>query len=408
MKIKLEEFPHYQELKILGKTLLKSGDELRLVGGCVRDYITKKPISDIDLACQYFPEKTIEILNKNNIKALPTGIKHGTITAIINNKNFEITTLRIDKNTDGRHAEVEFTNDFFLDAERRDFTINAMSIDFNGELFDYFNGKNDLENCEVKFIGNAETRIKEDYLRILRFFRFSCNYANTIDDHGLKACIKLKDQISNLSSERIKNELTKILSCNKTKSLELVTNKMLETSILNTILRQDVSNLDHFHNLLFFENKLKEGSNYLLRFAAIISGCNNWLEIAKNLRFSNQENNYLRAILKPNFIINLQINNTDLEELLFDYKKEIIIDNLILNLIQTAINDQKIIEFLSLKYSILGKKLPDFPLNGNDLLKLKISPERIGYFLKIGRKYWIENNYLPNSTQIMNFIKISY
>ena len=148
--------------------------------------------------------------------------------------------------------------------------------------------------------------------------------------------------------------------------------------------------------------------DYLLRFAAIISGCNNWLEIAKNLRFSNQEINYLRAILKPNFIINLQINNTDLEELLFDYKKEIIIDNLILNLIQTAINDQKIIEFLSLKYSILGKKLPDFPLNGNDLLKLKISPERIGYFLKIGRKYWIENNYLPNSTQIMNFIKISY
>ena len=405
MKIKLEDFSNYSELKILSEALLKNGDELRLVGGCVRDYLKKESISDIDLACKYLPNKTIHILNEKNIKALPTGIKHGTITAIINGKNFEITTLRIDKNTDGRHAEVEFTDDFLLDAQRRDFTINAMSIDFSGKLYDYFNGKKDLENSEVKFIGDAQTRINEDYLRILRFFRFSCYYAKNLDNEGLNACAELKDQLTNLSSERIKNELIKILNCNHRNNLSLVLNEMLKNGILKKIFRQPNDDLSLFKNLLFFEEKLEENSNYLLRFATIIYNQDNWLKIAQHLRFSNQEINYLKAILKSDFIINLEVTQNDLDEIMFDYNRKIIIDNLIFYLVKNKIDDQKIAKFFSLRNLILTRELNKFPLNGNDLLAFKIQPKKIGYLLKTGRRYWIENNYLPNSSQIMEFIK---
>ena len=146
--------------------------EIRYVGGCVRKILKNEKVNDIDLATNLTPEQLMGICKKKNIKFYETGLKHGTITAIINDYKFEITSLRKDLKTDGRHADVVFTNDWKEDASRRDFSINSIYSDLQGNIFDPFNGKKDLENGKINFIGDAEKRIKEDYLRILRYIRF--------------------------------------------------------------------------------------------------------------------------------------------------------------------------------------------------------------------------------------------
>ncbi len=161
-----------------------SDSEIRYVGGCVRKIIKKEKVDDIDLATNLNPNQICEALKKDNINYHKTGIKHGTITALIDDYYFEITSLREDVETYGRHADVKFSTDWKKDASRRDFTINAIYSDIDGNLFDPFNGKGDLEKGIIKFIGEPEKRIQEDYLRILRYLRFYLSYSN--HKHDLK------------------------------------------------------------------------------------------------------------------------------------------------------------------------------------------------------------------------------
>ena len=216
-------YPHQELIKNLPPEVLRLlavfGDEIRLVGGAVRDLILQKNVSDFDFATTFLPQEIIQILEKNHIKAIPTGLKFGTITALIAGKNFEITTLRKDSENDGRHCEVQFIDDYFLDAARRDFTINALYLDAKGALYDYFDGISDLKNCKIRFIGEAQKRIEEDFLRILRFFRFSCEYASELDEKGLKACILQKNNLSKLSKERVRAEILKMLNSAKKENL---------------------------------------------------------------------------------------------------------------------------------------------------------------------------------------------
>ena len=185
----------------------------RMVGGCIRNTYFNKPVYDIDIACKYSPETTMEKCRSANIKIIPTGIKHGTVTAHINGHNFEITTLRRDINTDGRHADIKFTEDWHEDALRRDFTVNALYADIDGSIYDPLGtGLSDIQNKTIRFIGNPEERIEEDYLRILRFFRFYAEFnVGEIDTKSYEACIKNKQGINSLSEERICDELLKIL-----------------------------------------------------------------------------------------------------------------------------------------------------------------------------------------------------
>ena len=164
--------------------------ELRFVGGCVRKLINNEKIDDIDLSINLKPDIVVEILKKNKIKFYETGIDHGTITAVVKNKTFEITSLRKDMITDGRHAKVEYTNNWLEDASRRDLTINAIYSDIDGNLFDPFNGKKDLKYGTIKFIGDPAKRIKEDYLRILRYIRFFLVYSKNQYDRNLVKIIK--------------------------------------------------------------------------------------------------------------------------------------------------------------------------------------------------------------------------
>ncbi|MBS0478846.1 MAG: CCA tRNA nucleotidyltransferase [Proteobacteria bacterium] len=184
----------------------------RIVGGAVRDTLLGIETADIDLATTHAPDRVIDLLETARIKVVPTGIKHGTITAVANDEVYEVTTLRRDLETDGRHATVAFTDDWGEDAARRDFTINALYADpTSGELFDYFGGVDDLTARRVRFIGDPLSRIAEDHLRILRFFRFLARFGDAPDPAGLKACADRANDLMALSRERIANELLRLL-----------------------------------------------------------------------------------------------------------------------------------------------------------------------------------------------------
>lgn len=187
--------------------------EIRLVGGAVRDILLGVEPKDYDLATNMHPNDVKLHFEREGYTVIPTGLQHGTVTVVVNNQMFEITTLRVDTKTDGRHAEVEFTDDWKLDAERRDFTMNAMSINMDGNLFDYFDGERDLERRQVRFVGDPVKRIEEDYLRILRLFRFFAKLGKIqIDDQTRSAVITGGYGLSEISGERIWMEMSKILT----------------------------------------------------------------------------------------------------------------------------------------------------------------------------------------------------
>jgi len=200
-----------ETLKVIS-ALSASGTKVRFVGGCIRDALSKRKVEDIDIGTPDPPETVLNLLKAHKIKAVPTGISHGTITALINNKKFEITTLRRDVKTDGRHANVSFSEDWIIDAKRRDFTINALSATPKGLIYDPFQGITDLKNGKVTFIGHPEDRINEDYLRIIRYYRFNGIFSKRFSkNQSREACRKAAPHLVALSKERIRDELFKIL-----------------------------------------------------------------------------------------------------------------------------------------------------------------------------------------------------
>lgn len=214
MKIRYDKPVGEHAAQCVLEKLENAGYEARLAGGCVRDSLIGNVPNDYDVATTALPAQMMEVFKDD--KVIPTGLKHGTLTIIYKNSHIEVTTLRKDTNCDGRHADVEFTNDWKVDASRRDFTINAMFMDSKGIVYDFFGGVNDLKDKRIRFVGNPEDRIKEDYLRIMRYFRFSLRYGfpngTTMDDPDFLAVAKFKDGLKKISQERITSELMKMLS----------------------------------------------------------------------------------------------------------------------------------------------------------------------------------------------------
>ena len=211
-----------------------SGAHVRFVGGCVRDALLGRVVSDIDIATDAVPGKVVEALSAAGIKSVPTGLSHGTVTAVVRRHPFEITTLRRDVDTDGRYATVAFTDDWMEDAARRDFTINAISLDRDGTLHDPFGGVEDLDEGRVRFVGVAKERIKEDVLRLLRFFRFHAHYGREdFDADGLAACREMAPMLTRLSVERVWTELRKLLAAADPTP---VVRTMLDAGILQVLL----------------------------------------------------------------------------------------------------------------------------------------------------------------------------
>lgn len=201
------------ETKKLMRAFDQAGFEIRFVGGCVRDALLGVVPKDVDFCTDATPDEMRDIATINKFKFLPTGVAHGTATLVVDDEPFEVTTLRVDVDTDGRHAEVEFTRSFEVDAERRDLTINAMSMDMEGNVYDYFGGRDDLKNKVVRFVGVAELRVQEDYLRILRYFRFAARFDSTMsqDDLDLFSENEVLDKLNVVSVERFWQEMSKLL-----------------------------------------------------------------------------------------------------------------------------------------------------------------------------------------------------
>ena len=393
------DFPYTKELLLLNNIFNGThGDNLRIVGGAIRNFLLNKEISDFDLSTTFLPEQTIEILEKNNIKYFSTGIGFGTVVAVINNKIFEITTTREDIKTDGRHAEVKFTQNFEIDAKRRDFTFNALYLDFHNNLFDYFNGIEDLIKGIVRFIGNAENRIQEDYLRILRFFRFYCYYGIVLDNQGLKYSIKYKDKLTTLSGERIKAEMFKILLSNyPIKTLHI----MNQNGILQIITSIDDFNFNKIELLYSIKKYIKNNVSAELVLSLLLKNIDE-LDILRNKwKLSKKENNKIFNLLlhKGDKIY----NKKQIQELLFySNDKNHVIDLVIINAILNNINNPQ--DYINnLINFIQSIKILSFPINGNDLEKVDIKNKKdYGKIISILKQEFIESDFKLTKEELLN------
>lgn len=253
----------------LAQALEMHAGQTRLVGGAVRDGLLGEELADIDLATRFHPEDVLTRLQAADVHAVPTGLAHGTVTAILDRTPYEITTLREDVEHFGRHATVRFTDDWQADAARRDFTINALYADpHSGQVFDYFSGLPDLQARLVRFIGDPLQRIAEDHLRILRFFRFSARFARQIDPAGLEACTRRANDLMALSRERIRDELLKLLQLPAPQATVEI---MLQAGIFQPVLPEiQVDALPALQQLIAAEAKIGVPGDCLRRLAALL------------------------------------------------------------------------------------------------------------------------------------------
>jgi len=368
-------------------------NEVRFVGGCVRKAICGEIIDDIDLATSLKPDDVKDRLSKANIKFFETGISHGTVTAILNKKKFEITTLRKDISTDGRHANVEFTSNWEEDASRRDFTINAIYSDIDGRIFDPLNGIADLKNGKIRFIGTPEERIQEDYLRILRYFRFFAHYSKV--DHDQNDIRSIKRHINGLnriSNERIFDELKKILKLKNIWSLffneiskEIILNifpQFKYSERLKTFSSLDKKLVDRYDDDLILAMLIMDQSNNYEYFCHKYKTSNS---IKK--RFKNISDNFENLKSKKFY------SEENIKKLIYLYNKDQVNDLLFFSI--CANNKIKNLRVEELIDYVNICKIPKFPISGDYLKKQGyVTGQVLGNKLKKLEQKWIENNFI--------------
>ena len=378
--------------------------EIRYVGGCVRKIINNEKVDDIDLATNLVPEQVCEVLKKKEINYYESGIDHGTITALIDNYKFEITTLRKDVSTDGRHAKVEFTNNWKDDASRRDFTINAIYSDAEGNLFDPYNGKKDLEEGCINFIGDVNKRIQEDYLRILRYIRFFLNYSK--QPHNSEILRKLKINIggvSKLSKERLLDELKKIF---KLGTLEKLINEKLSLELI-LIIFPELKNYNLF-NKLYSEkrNVLREVDFIFLLSLMIIDNSDNVDYFLYKYNLSKKDQKRIKIIhgfYKDKFNLK-KFTQYNFNEYFYYEGNQAVLDVLRFKLIKSKKIDKSLIELIEY---YKNKPIPKMPI-GADLLMQKYKiPEgkQLGVKLKRIEVEWVKNNFTISDKQVENIIE---
>ncbi len=362
------------------KHILKILQPCMLVGGFVRDSILGVNSQDIDIVTLNTPDKVTILLENENIKVIPTGIEHGTLTAIYNKQKFEITTARKDIKTDGRHAEVVFSDSFAEDAMRRDFTFNALYAQPNGEIIDFIGGVEDLNNGIIRFIGDANKRIDEDYLRILRFFRFYARYSkHKVSDELLTILENKSKLLTKLSAERITCEICKILAVE---------------NIMNTLSIMEKTKVLKVLKLYGgIKQVAKLPAKPILRLYSL-GGKN----IAKNryFVFSNIQKQYFKNMAKSE---NTHFTESNLAEKSYFLGKEICVDILRYMAIKT---DQQ--KYNNWADEVIKQKEQIFPLTGKDLIKQGYTEgEELGFALKKAEKWWAENNF-PDKKDILQNI----
>ena len=378
--------------------------EVRYVGGCVRKIIKKQIVDDIDLATNLKPNEVCDALKKKEINYYETGIEHGTVTAIIDNNKYEITSLRKDISTDGRHAKVEFSIDWKEDAARRDFSINSIYSDKDGNLFDPFNGKKDLEEGNVNFIGDAESRVKEDYLRILRYVRFFINYSNQSHDPKIIKIIKKNiGGVSKLSSERLLDELKKLTKSNA--FLEIFKdNTCLE---LIKIIFPQLKNLDNFRKMnSHAKDNLSKVDFIFLLSLMIVDGTDNVDYFIYRFNLSKKDQKRLKSIdffYKENVNVKY-FNEKNFNKIFYYNGKQTVLDIINFKLFSSVKVEKKLLNLIEI---YKNKILPTFPISAKTIMAKYNIPEgkMLGNKLKLIEETWVQNSFQISEKQIQKIIK---
>ncbi|KZL18028.1 CCA-adding enzyme [Pseudovibrio axinellae] len=377
--------------------LEQDGDVARAVGGTVRNSLLGESVDDVDIACTALPEVVLARAQAAGIKAIPTGVDHGTVTLVIDGVPIEVTCLREDVETHGRHATVKFGRDWTKDAERRDFTMNALYVNRNGDLFDPLGGVEDCLNRHLRFIGEAHARIREDYLRILRFFRFFATYGRgTIDARGYAACVELKDGLSHLSKERITKEVLRTLCAPRAlEALEL----MERGGILQLVLGEDAVCF-RFARLLELEDLPRAAMSPVLRLGGLAGR-----KVAPYLRLSNAQTKQIDRADDVAEILRKSVDKgQDLKGLLIAFGVDGVVDGLLTAWMYGDLSTQA--EFRDLLLFANNWEIPSFPLTGKMMISAGIptGPE-MGKAMRLGQQIWAESDYQSSADLLLEQVK---
>ena len=377
--------------------------EIRYVGGIIRKIINKEKVNDIDLATNLTPNEVCETLKKNKIAFYESGIDHGTVTAKINDNKFEITSLRKDISTDGRHAKIEFSQDWFEDASRRDFTFNAIYADYDGNLYDPFDGKKDLELGIVKFIGDPEKRIKEDYIRILRYIRFFLNYSKQHHDENLKKIIKQNiTGVSKISSERLLDELKKIILSD---GFLKISKDKFSQEILILIFPQLI-NLEIFRNINDYSRELITKKDFIFLVSLmIIDNSDNSDYFVYKYNLSNEDKKKIK------FLSNIYSKKVDknffkeknLWKIFYYNGKDYLFDLIDFKIFQNKKLDKNLI---NLKKFFNNQEIPKLEVKAKTLIdKFNFKEgKELGAKLKEIEEFWIKNSFKISDKELNKII----
>lgn len=377
--------------------------DIYLVGGCIRDVLSGKEVVDIDFAISIEPKEVVRVLLNNNIKYFDIGINYGTVTAVINSINFEITSFREDLETDGRHATVKYTSNIKLDSLRRDFTVNALYVNRDGKIFDFHNGISDIENKQLKFIGSPQERVNEDYLRILRYFRFYGDFLGTNINSKLKEILKKESlNLTKISNERIWSEFKKILDhYNSIHSLSL----MKDTDILKAI-SNDIKLDEEYSNLIKIENKINEKIDNILKLSILLQSTDfkveNFLEY---YALSNDEEKKLRSFVNLDLSIRSYLSIRESRSKLYRLGIKNFQNFVILNWIKDP-NQKNYLNWHALFEVAKSFERPKFSFAANDIIQMGIQEgPLIGKILNELEEWWIDNDFIEDEYSIFERLK---
>ncbi len=372
------------------------GGEARVVGGAVRDFLMGKGGGDIDVASTLTPEQTMELAAANNWKAIPTGIAHGTVTVVLPGRVIEVTTLRRDVETDGRHAKIEYTNRFEEDAARRDFTFNALYMDASGKVFDFFDGRKDLEAKRVRFIGDAATRISEDGLRMLRYFRFLATHGSLAGTGDLEVIREKREMVTQLSGERILMEMSKLFFA---RDPAYAVEQMVACE-LPPLLTQTEWNVSVLQRLLQIEAQQKSPAMGWVRLLALIDPAKRIAAagfIAERWKLSRAERTQLTALAQPL----LGMNAAQVKEQLRASARLLVEGRVLLAQVDGVVNDA----FEPLLKLTREWPVPNFPVTAGDLIAQGFSEGlALGEALRTLEYKWIESDYTLSKDALVQSI----
>ena len=378
--------------------------EVRYVGGCIRKILNNEKVDDIDMATNLEPNIVCDVLNSNNINFYKTGIDHGTITAVVDEHKFEITSLREDVSTDGRHANVKFSKSWKKDASRRDFTINSIYSDVKGNLFDPYNGKDDLKKGFVNFIGDPDKRIKEDYLRILRYLRFFLTYSKKSHDKDLIRKLKLNlNGVSKLSKDRLLDELKKLI---KAENLEKLSKDKTCLELISLIF-PELKNINIFSKLNSLKRQIVENSDFIFLISLmVIDDTDNSDYFLYKFNISKKDEKRIKKI--SNFYKEKQgfkkFNEKDINEIFYYDGKQAVLDILNFKIIKSKKIDNSLIK---LSKTYINKIKPIIPIGASELMEKYKIPEgkQLGLKLKLIEELWIKNNFKISDHQVEKIVK---